>query len=60
MFNLGRTLRLLLDAGDAEADWRGTDRQLAVITKATEQRPSTATLRSTKRALAWRAATAQR
>ncbi|MGW4683405.1 serine/threonine protein kinase [Streptomyces sp. NPDC004244] len=39
VFNLGRALRLLLDAGDEEARWRGTPAQLAVIAKATASEP---------------------
>ncbi|MCQ8774854.1 serine/threonine-protein kinase [Streptomyces telluris] len=35
VFNLGRALRLLLDAGDAEDQWRGSCGQLAVIQQAT-------------------------
>ncbi|MFI9027713.1 serine/threonine protein kinase [Streptomyces sp. NPDC053560] len=35
VFTLGRTARLLLDAGDEERAWRGTPRQRAVITRAT-------------------------
>lgn len=40
VFNLGRTLRLLLDAGDTEDAWRGTDRQLAVTARATHPDPA--------------------
>ncbi|MFJ5631796.1 hypothetical protein ACIQF5_04000 [Streptomyces goshikiensis] len=43
VFNLGRALRLLLDADDEETHWRGTPAQLTVIEGATapepEQRP---------------------
>ncbi|GHB59160.1 hypothetical protein GCM10010347_31380 [Streptomyces cirratus] len=39
VFNLGRALRLLLDAGDAEAQWRGTPGRLAVIERATVPEP---------------------
>ncbi|MEU8074373.1 serine/threonine protein kinase [Catellatospora citrea] len=60
VFNLGRTLRLLLDAGDVEAAWRGSDRQLAVIAKATEQRPELRHATVDELAVAWRAATARR
>lgn len=35
VFTLGRALRLLLDAGNSERQWRGTPGQLAVIRKAT-------------------------
>ncbi|MFF4647759.1 serine/threonine protein kinase [Streptomyces sp. NPDC001389] len=40
VFNLGRALRLLLDAGDAEQDWRGTAGQLSVIATATAPAPA--------------------
>jgi hypothetical protein len=36
---LGRTLRLLLDAGDDENAWRGSDAQLAVVGRSTEAEP---------------------
>ncbi|MFD3756751.1 serine/threonine protein kinase [Streptomyces sp. NPDC058622] len=39
VFTLGRSLRLLLDAGDEEEQWRGTPGQLAVIKKATAAEP---------------------
>ncbi|MGW6984425.1 serine/threonine protein kinase [Streptomyces sp. NPDC054932] len=39
VFTLGRALRLLLDAGDEEKEWRGTAGQLAVIQKATAATP---------------------
>ncbi|MFF4648051.1 serine/threonine protein kinase [Streptomyces sp. NPDC001389] len=39
VFNLGRALRLLLDAGDDETRWRGTPAQLAVIERATAPEP---------------------
>ncbi|WP_327417639.1 hypothetical protein [Streptomyces sp. NBC_01233] len=39
VFALGRALRLLLDAGDEERQWRGTPGQLAVIRKATAAAP---------------------
>ncbi|MFJ2419155.1 hypothetical protein [Streptomyces brevispora] len=35
VFHLGRSLRLLLDGGDKEQDWRGTTAQLSVIATAT-------------------------
>ncbi|MFF3405849.1 serine/threonine protein kinase [Streptomyces sp. NPDC002742] len=35
VFTLGRTARLLLDAGDDERAWRGTAQQLAVVERAT-------------------------
>ncbi|MBT2472707.1 serine/threonine protein kinase [Streptomyces sp. ISL-66] len=40
VFNLGRLLRLLLDGGDEEQDWRGTGAQLTVITTATAPNPT--------------------
>ncbi|WP_239120275.1 serine/threonine protein kinase [Catellatospora chokoriensis] len=58
VFNLGRTLRLLLDAGDVEAAWRGSDRQTAVITTATDARPEHRHVTVAELAGAWRAATA--
>lgn len=39
VFTLGRALRLLLDAGDEERQWRGTPGQLAVVRKATAAVP---------------------
>ncbi|NXY93912.1 serine/threonine protein kinase [Streptomyces sp. BR123] len=39
VFNLGRALRLLLDAGDEEDQWRGSRGQLAVIQRATAADP---------------------
>ncbi|MFD9601272.1 serine/threonine protein kinase [Streptomyces sp. NPDC059970] len=39
VFNLGRALRLLLDAGDEEEQWRGTPHQLSVIRRATAADP---------------------
>ncbi|MBZ4017405.1 serine/threonine protein kinase [Streptomyces purpurogeneiscleroticus] len=35
VYTLGRTARLLMDAGDEERAWRGTPRQRAVIARAT-------------------------
>ncbi|MFI6977098.1 serine/threonine protein kinase [Embleya sp. NPDC050154] len=40
VFLLGRTLRLLLDAGDEERAWRGTLAQLAVVERATRRDPA--------------------
>ncbi|MFJ6783883.1 serine/threonine protein kinase [Streptomyces yangpuensis] len=40
VFNLGRALRLLLDAGDAEDQWRGSRDQLAVSQRATTADPA--------------------
>jgi serine/threonine-protein kinase len=39
VFRLGRVARLLLDAGDEERAWRGTDAELAVIDHATRPDP---------------------
>ncbi|MGW2842550.1 hypothetical protein ACWCWD_32780 [Streptomyces sp. NPDC001493] len=39
VFTLGRTLRLLLDAGDEEQRWRGTPGQLEVVRTATATAP---------------------
>lgn len=40
VFRLGRVARLLLDAGDDEQAWRGTDTELAVIEQATRPDPA--------------------
>jgi GrpB-like predicted nucleotidyltransferase (UPF0157 family) len=40
VFTLGRMLRLLLDAGDDEAAWRGSKEELAVIGRATRLDPA--------------------
>lgn len=40
VFNLGRMVRLLLDAGDDEREWRGTPAQLAVVARATRPDPA--------------------
>lgn len=40
VYVLGRTLRLLLDAGDAEREWRGSPSQLSVIERATAGDPA--------------------
>ena len=40
VYVLGRALRLLLDAGNEEREWRGTEAQLAVITRATREDPA--------------------
>ncbi|MEU8006497.1 serine/threonine protein kinase [Catellatospora sp. NPDC049111] len=58
VFHLGRMLRLLLDAGDVEAAWRGTDRQAAVITTATASRPEGRHATVAELTEAWRAVTA--
>lgn len=39
VFTLGRTIRLLLDAGDEEQAWRGSAEQLAVVRRATHPEP---------------------
>ena len=39
MYRLGRVARLLLDAGDDESAWRGTQAELDVIAKATRPDP---------------------
>lgn len=39
VFRLGRVARLLLDGGDDETAWRGTDAELAVIERATRADP---------------------
>jgi hypothetical protein len=40
VFTVGRTARLLLDAGDRERAFRGTPAQLAVIARATRPDPT--------------------
>ncbi|WP_018348940.1 hypothetical protein [Longispora albida] len=40
VYNLGRTIRLLLDAGDDELAWRGTQAQLDVVARATAADPA--------------------
>lgn len=54
---LGRTLRLLLDAGDTEQQWRGTPEQLAVITRATHTDPALRDANVHALHHAWRTAT---
>jgi serine/threonine protein kinase len=54
---LGRALRLLLDAGDTESAWRGTDEQLAVIEQATAPDPSLRPATVAALAARWRLAT---
>ncbi|MGW1773318.1 serine/threonine protein kinase [Streptomyces sp. NPDC002104] len=60
VFNLGRALRLLLDAGDEESQWRGTPAQLAVIAKATASEPEKRLPSVRSLADAWHAAAEQR
>ncbi|MFJ7590257.1 hypothetical protein ACIQZO_23300 [Streptomyces sp. NPDC097617] len=57
VFTLGRALRLLLDAGDEEEQWRGTPGQLAVIKKATAAEPERRFHSVCSLVNAWRAAT---
>ncbi|MEU9026796.1 serine/threonine-protein kinase [Streptomyces sp. NPDC048383] len=57
VFNLGRALRLLLDAGDEEKQWRGTPSQLAAIKKATAAAPEHRFRSVHSLVNAWRAAT---
>ncbi|MEV0455236.1 serine/threonine protein kinase [Catellatospora methionotrophica] len=59
VFTMGRTLRLLLDSGDAEAAWRGTDGQLSVIARATDPRPGHRHATVAALTAAWREATAR-
>ncbi|MEU9120088.1 hypothetical protein AB0C96_09540 [Streptomyces sp. NPDC048506] len=40
VFVLGRALRLLLDAGDDEQEWRGSPPQLEIIERATASDPA--------------------
>jgi serine/threonine-protein kinase len=56
VFNLGRAIRLLLDAGDDERAWRGTPAQLAVVARATRSDPTDRYPTVGALAAAWRAA----
>ncbi|MEU9037497.1 serine/threonine-protein kinase [Streptomyces sp. NPDC048352] len=56
VFNLGRALRLLLDSGDEENQWRGTPAQLAVIAEATAPEPGNRLPSVRALADAWQAA----
>jgi serine/threonine-protein kinase len=56
VFVLGRVLRLLLDGGDEERDWRGTAGQLEVIGRATAGEPGRRYGSVRELAGAWRAA----
>jgi serine/threonine-protein kinase len=56
VFNLGRTVRLLLDAGDDERAWRGTPAQLAVVNRATHADPADRYPNVAALAAAWQAA----
>jgi serine/threonine-protein kinase len=58
VFRMGRTARLLLDAGDAEQAWRGNDDQLDVIAKATAADPTDRYQTLADFVAAWRKATA--
>ncbi|MET7704382.1 serine/threonine protein kinase [Streptomyces sp. NPDC005485] len=54
VFTLGRTARLLLDAGDEERAWRGTPQQLAVVERATFPNPDDRYRTARDFAAAWR------
>lgn len=54
--NLGRALRLLLDAGGKETQWRGTPARLTVITKAITVEPDKRLPNVSALADAWHAA----
>jgi serine/threonine-protein kinase len=56
VYNLGRAIRLLLDAGDDERAWRGTPAQLAVVARATCEDPAGRYPAVAALADAWRAA----
>ncbi|WP_328584057.1 serine/threonine protein kinase [Streptomyces sp. NBC_00370] len=56
VFTLGRAARLLLDAGDEEAAWRGNAAQLAVIARAVRFDPAERFETLREFADAWRAA----
>jgi hypothetical protein len=57
VFTMGRTARLLLDAGDVEQEWRGTGGQLAVIDRATDPDPGARHATLAEFVAEWRAAT---
>lgn len=57
VYTLGRTIRLLLDAGDRERVWRGTPAQQAVVDRATRDDPADRYPGVVELAAAWRAAT---
>jgi len=57
VFTMGRTARLLLDGGDHEQDWRGTQEQLTVIARATDPNPSARFDTLADFVAAWRKAT---
>jgi len=56
VYRLGRVARLLLDAGDDERAWRGTDAEHAVITRATSAEPDARFQQVADLVTAWRAA----
>lgn len=56
VYALGRALRLLLDAGDEEREWRGSASQLMVIERATADDPAHRFAAVEALAQAWRAA----
>ncbi|WP_369246788.1 serine/threonine protein kinase [Streptomyces sp. R41] len=60
VFTLGRTARLLLDAGDEERAWRGTPAQQTVIVRATRTDPADRFENVHDFATAWRAAEGRR
>lgn len=54
VFNIGRGIRLLLDAGDDEAAWRGSAAQLAVVARAIHPDPADRYADVAELAAAWR------
>lgn len=58
VFTLGRTARLLLDAGDEERAWRGTSAQLAVLERAARPEPGERFRTVREFAAAWRGVSA--
>lgn len=56
VYRLGRVARLLLDAGDEERAWRGTDAELAVIGRATADDPDDRYQRVADLVAAWHVA----
>jgi hypothetical protein len=56
VYTMGRTARILLDAGDNEDAWRGTAAQFLIVTRATEPDPADRYQRLWDFSDAWRSA----
>ncbi|WP_426563169.1 serine/threonine protein kinase [Angustibacter sp. McL0619] len=56
VYRLGRVARLLMDAGDTESAWRGTQAELGVIARATQPEPAARYQCVRDLVAAWRAA----